>query len=265
MMSSGRLAVGGQDPRRSGADPSEIHHPKARVDFPSTFWMRIEPVNDSGDPQSRAALSELREAYGKSVHAFIRRKENDPDRAADLTQEFFTLLIETDALMAVTERKGKFRSFLMAACTHFLSNHRDYERALKLGEGRSPISMDLLKGERFPRLEPFHELTPHRIFLRQWAITLIERVMSTLETEARQNGKARLFEHVNPALLGRELSPSYADLGRVLGVSETSIKVDVHRFRERYRLLLRTEIARTLDDPAEIDEELARLIAALVD
>jgi RNA polymerase sigma factor (sigma-70 family) len=253
-----------QDSRKTGSKPLPQEQTRPPDEFPVTAWTCIEKVKDSTSSQSRAALAELCEAYWRPVYAFVRRKGNDPDRAADLTQDFFTLLIEPGALAAVTEGKGKFRSFLMAACTHFLSNQRTYERALKRGGGRSPVSIDQVKGEEWLRLEPFHELTPDRIFMREWATTLLERVMATLRAEAYQKGKARLFDRIRPTLLGREASPCYAEIASDLGMSESSIKVAVHRYRSRYRLLLRDEIARTLDDPAEIDEEITTLIAALV-
>jgi DNA-directed RNA polymerase specialized sigma24 family protein len=125
------------------------------------------------------------------------------------------------------------------------------------------ISIDQFKGEEWLRFEPFHELTPDRIFLREWATTLLQRVMATLQAEAHRKGNARLFERIRPVLLGREASPSYAEIAADLGVSESRIKLAAHRYRARYRLLLREEIARTLDDPAEIEEEITTLIAAL--
>jgi len=242
----------------------ELQRTSPQDEFPVTAWTCIEKVKDSTPSESRAALAALCEVYWRPVYAFIRRKGNDPDRAADLTQDFFTLLNEPGAVAAVTEGKGRFRSFLMAACTHFMSNQRIYERALKRGGGRSPISIDQVKGEEWLRLEPFHELTPDRIFLREWATTLLQRVMSTLQEEAHRNGKAPLFDRIRPTLLGREASPCYAEIGSDLGVSESSIKVAVHRYRSRYRVLLRNEIARTLDDPTQIEEEITTLIAALV-
>jgi DNA-directed RNA polymerase specialized sigma24 family protein len=257
--------VGAQDFGSAGFDPWQREGPALPDEFPATVWMRIEKVRDFSPSQSRSALAELCEAYWRPVYAFIRRKGNDPDRAADLTQDFFALLIEPGALAAVTEGKGKFRSFLMAACTHFMSNQRTYDRALKRGGGRRPISIDQFKGEDWPRFEPFHELTPDRIFLREWATTLLNRVMITLEAEACSKGKARLFDRIRPTLLGREAAPRYAEIAADLGVSESTIKVAVHRYRNRYRVLLRDEIGRTLDDPAEINEELTTLIAALVD
>lgn len=199
------------------------------------------------------------------MYAFLRRKGNDPDQAADLTQGFFTVLIETGALSTVTPEKGKFRSFLMAACTHFLCNQKVHERALKRGGGRFLVSIHQLKAEDRLRLEPFHELTPERTFIRQWALTLLDRVMAKLQSEASLKGKTHVFEQVRPVILGREAVPSYAQISAKLGLSETAVKVTVHRYRTRYRALLRDEIARTVDDPAEIEQEITTLIQALAD
>jgi RNA polymerase sigma-70 factor (ECF subfamily) len=259
-----RFVVGTLDSRTTGSEIPQREPVKSSSEFPSTIWMRIEKVRDSSAAQSREALAELCEAYWHPLYAFIRHKGNDPDRAADLTQDFFTLLIEPGALAAVTEGKGKFRSFLMAACTHFLSNQRVYAQALKRGGGHPPVSIDQLAAEDRLRNEPFHEMTPERIFLRQWATTLLDRVMARLRSEASLKGKAALFDQIRPALLGREAA-SYARISANLRVAETTVKVAVHRYRARYGELLRQEIARIVDDPAEIEEEITTLIQALAD
>lgn len=245
------------------AQPGSGQKTPPSEEFPSTVWMRIEQAKDPAKPRSREALSELCEAYWHPVYAFIRRKGNDPDRAADLTQGFFTLVIETGALASVSPEKGKFRSFLMAACSHFVSNQRVYDRAMKRGGGQPLVSIDQLQAENRLRLEPFHEMTPERIFLHQWALTMLDRTMARLRSEATVKGKAQLFEHIRPVLLGREKGPSYAEIAAALGLSETVIKVTVHRYRNRYRELLRDEISRTVDDPAEIDQEISTLLQAL--
>jgi RNA polymerase sigma-70 factor (ECF subfamily) len=234
-------------------------------EFPSTVWIRVEEARDQSQPRSREALAELCEAYWRPVYAFIRRKGNDPDRAADLTQGFFTVLIETGALSSVTPNKGRFRSFLMAACSHFLSNQRVYERALKRGGGRALISIDQLKAEDRLGVEPFHELTPERAFIRQWALTLLDRVMTRLQKEATVKGKAQLFEQLRPAILGSASTPSYQHISDSMGLSESMVRVNVHRYRTRYRVLLHDEIARTLSDPDEIEEEITTLIQALAE
>ncbi len=152
----------------------------------------------------------------------------------------------------------------MAACSHFLSNQRVYEQALKRGGRRSLISFDQAKSEDSLRLEPFHEETPERIFLRAWATNLLNRVMSALKEEARLKGKERLFERIWPSLFEKLASPTYAEVGAELGMSESSVKVSAHRYRNRYRVLLRQEIANTVDDPAQIEEEITTLLDALV-
>jgi RNA polymerase sigma-70 factor (ECF subfamily) len=227
--------------------------------------MRVAKAINASTDQSREALAKLCEAYWRPVYAFIRRKGNDPDRAADLTQDFFTLLIEPGALAAVSEGKGRFRSFLMAACTHFLSNRRDYERTLKRGGGRCPVSIDALKAEDRLWAEPVHHMTPERIFLRDWATTLLDRVIARLRGEADSGGKSRLFDQIRPALLGRELASSYAQVAATLGVRESYVKVAVHRYRKRFGIMLRHEIERTVDDSADIEDEISTLIEVLAD
>jgi RNA polymerase sigma-70 factor (ECF subfamily) len=225
--------------------------------------MVVDKARDSGPAQSREALEQLCQAYWQPVYAFIRRKGNDPDRSADLTQDFFALLLEPGALAAVTERKGKFRSYLMAACTHFLSNRRVYERALKRGGGRPLVSIDRLDAEDRLRREPFHEITPEQIFLRRWATALLDQVMIQLQAEAIAKGKLRLFEQIRPLILHSGVAPRYVLIASDLGIGEATVKVAVHRYRARFRQLLREEIARTLDDPAEIEDEISTLFQAL--
>jgi RNA polymerase sigma-70 factor (ECF subfamily) len=125
--------------------------------------------------------------------------------------------------------------------------------------------MDQLKAEDRYGVEPFHELTPERAFVRQWALTMLNRVMSRLEEEAASRGKAKLFAQVRTAILGREAAPSYAQVSARTGLSEGMVKVSVHRYRTRYRELLREEIARTLSDPDDIEEEITTLIEALAE
>ena len=227
--------------------------------------MRIEQAREPGANRPREAIAELCRDYWHPVYAFIRRKGNDPDRAADLTQDFFTLLLEPGALDGVTPAKGKFRSYLMAVCSHFLANRRTYDRALKRGGGRVAVSIERLAAEQRFAAEPFHEETPERIFLREWARTVLDRAMARLEAETVRKGNPRLLERVKGALLGTELTEPYAEIAASLGINETAVKVAVHRFRARLRDYIRSEIARTVDDPGEIEEEITTLIRVLHD
>jgi RNA polymerase sigma-70 factor (ECF subfamily) len=172
-------------------------------------------------------------------------------------------LLEKRDLVSIDRGKGKFRSFLMAACTHYLANQRDHDRAKKRGGGRGVISIDRLNAEGRYGREPAHELTAERLFERQWALTLLERVVERLESEMVQAGKARQFAVLKPALLGGAARAPFSQIAIELGLSEDAARAAAHRLRKRYRDTLRDEVARTLDEPALVDEEIAALFAAL--
>src|SRR3954447_13330431 len=133
-------------------------------EFPSTLWDRIAQAREPGGGQAREALAGLCRDYWHPVYAFIRRKGNDPDRAADLTQDVFALLLEPGALDGVSPAKGKFRSYLMAVCSHYLANRRDHDRALKRGGGRTVVSIERLAAEQRYAAEPSHEETSETLF-----------------------------------------------------------------------------------------------------
>jgi RNA polymerase sigma-70 factor (ECF subfamily) len=214
-------------------------------------------------PEGRAALAEICQAYWYPVYAFVRRKGLDPDDAQDLVQGFFSRLLEHEDLHQLDPAKGKFRSFLMAACSHFLANQRDHQRAQKRGGGRTLLTIDRLESEARYSREPAHDLTPERLYLRRWATTLLEHVLERLGREQDEAGKGRLFAALKPTLLGESGAATYQVLGNQLGLSEGAVRVAAHRLRERFRTLLREEVGRTLDDPAKVDEEIRDLFAAL--
>ena len=165
-------------------------------------------------------------------------------------------------MAAVDRSKGRFRSFLVASCAHYLSNRHDHERRLKRGRGQVIVPIDVASAEDRYRREPAHELTPERLFERQWATTLLERVLERLEAEMAAAGKAPTFVALKPALLGSAERLSYAEVAADLGCSEGAARAAAHRLRARYRTLLRQEVARTLEDTSAIDEEIRELFAA---
>lgn len=230
--------------------------------FTTTHWSVILTARREGDPQAREALALLCRVYWYPLYAFVRRKGCDPDTAQDLVQGFFARMLDKDDLQDVDPAKGRFRSFLMASCTHYLANRRDYERAEKRG-GRTVVPIDLADAERRYGRESSHSLTAERLFLRRWAMTLLDGVLDRLQTEMTAAGKARLFEALKPALLGEPDSSSYRELGESAGLSEGATRVAAHRMRKRYRELLREEVGRTLAEPGDVDEELQDLFAAL--
>jgi DNA-directed RNA polymerase specialized sigma24 family protein len=228
--------------------------------FPTTCWSVVVAARGSPRAESRAALESLCAAYWYPLYAFIRGRGQPAHAAEDLTQSFFTRLIEKDVLDAVDRSKGRFRAFLLAACKDFLANHRDHELCQKRGGGRRFVPID---AEDRIVAASAQGLTPEALFDRQWGLALLERVLHRLADEMDRAGKSPLFDRLKPALLGENQAPSYSSMGEPLGMTEGAVKVAVHRLRGRYRELLRDEIAQTVADPADVDDEIRDLFQAL--
>jgi RNA polymerase sigma-70 factor (ECF subfamily) len=200
--------------------------------------------------------------YWYPVYAYTRHRGWSHAEAQDLTQEFFTRLLEKDVLASVDEGRGRFRSFLLAACKNFLSNERDRARAQKRGGGRHLLSLDFSTAEGRYRSEPAFAETPARLFERRWALTLLDQVLDRLRQENEAAGKGRLFASLKVFLTG-DGGPSYAEVAAELGSSEGAIKVAIHRLRGRYRDLLREEIAQTVESAEQIEDEIQALFRAV--
>jgi RNA polymerase sigma factor (sigma-70 family) len=196
------------------------------------------------------------------VYAFIRRQGYRADDGADLTQEFFARVLEKQYFHDADPARGRFRAFLCASIRHFLSNQRDRARTLKRGGNQSPISLELETAEGRYQLEPRDDLTPEKLFDRQWALMLLERVLVRLREEQTSAGKAELFDHLKGFLTGDSATP-YADVGKASGMTEGAVKVAVHRLRRRFRDALVQEIAETVSNPADIDAEIEYLLKAV--
>jgi RNA polymerase sigma-70 factor (ECF subfamily) len=201
--------------------------------------------------------------YWYPLYAFVRSRGLPPEEAEDRTQAFFAHLLEKDSLRHVDPARGKFRSFLLASFRNFLSDDRSKERALKRGGGVAPLSLDAEEAENRFRLEPVDNLTPERIFDRQWALTVIERALAALEERYARAGKRDHFDALKVFLSGEKRPVPQADVARSLGVSELAVKVAVHRLRKRFRDALRDEIAQTVTSRKDVDGELRFLYDAL--
>jgi len=212
-------------------------------------------------PESREALETLCRHYWQPLYAFVRRQGHSPHDAQDLTQEFFARLLGKNYLAAVERQKGRFRSFLLAALKHFLANEWDKLRAQKRGGGKTAIFIDAAAAETSCAGALAAEETADRIYDRRWALTLLERTMQRLEQEYQS--KARAFERLRPALIGERDSLPYAQIARELDSTEGAVKAAVHRLRQRYREILREEIADTVASKSEVEEELRQLFSAL--
>ena len=231
--------------------------------FPTTRWSRVVAAGDLAAPEAREALASLCAAYWYPLYAFIRRKGHGPDAALDLTQEYFARLLEKGTIAAADRGKGRFRSFLLADCSHFLAHRREKDRALKRGGGTAPLSIDARDAEgRYVR-EPAHHQTPEHLFERDWALALLEGVLARLRGEYHDSGRGEVFEVLKVALTEDPRSVPQAKLAARLGTGEGAVQVAVHRLRKRYRALVREAIAATVADEAEVVGEIRELFAAL--
>jgi RNA polymerase sigma-70 factor (ECF subfamily) len=211
---------------------------------------------------ARNALAQLCQSYWYPLYAYVRRRGNSPQDAEDLTQGFFRRLLELNSLAAIECEKGKFRSFLLASLNHYLSDEWDRERAQKRGKGQV-ISLDADMAEARWSHEPADTLTPEKLFERKWAVTLLDTVVQRLQREYERAGKGPLFLALRFSILGEKAEEPYAKLSAELGLSEAALRVAVHRLRQRYRQMLRDEIARTVASEAEIEGEIQHLYQAL--
>ncbi len=217
-----------------------------------------------GDDSSNAAdaLAELCRTYWYPLYTYLRSRGHFTHEAEDLTQSFFTSLLGRDFLAKIDRRKGTFRSFLLASLKHFLSDERDRASAQKRGGGKPIIALDGLDAGTRYRLEPAHHLSPDKMFEKQWALSVLELVLSRLQSEAAVAGNHALFAALQSSLTDHQ-SARYAAIARDLDMTEVAIKSAALRLRRRYRKLLIEEIAQTVSDPDQIDGEIQYLMSCL--
>jgi len=231
--------------------------------FPSTHWSVVLSTQADNPAQARAALEALCTVYWYPLYAYLRRRSQQPADAEDLVQGFIEHLLERRFFQAADPDKGRFRAYLLASLKHFVAAAATRAGRLKRGDGRPPLSLDVVLAERRYAQEPVDPANPEQFYERRWALTLLETVLRRLETEAADSGRADLFRQVKGVLLGDRGGVTYAELAPQLGLSETALSVTVHRLRRRYRELVREEIAQTVSRPVEIDEEMRHLFQAL--
>lgn len=233
------------------------------VRFTATSWTNVLAAQQAGSPEAGAALEKLCHTYWYPLYAYIRRKGNDPHKAQDLNQEFFYRLIKENYLGAADRRKGKFRSFLLAALNHFMSNQRDFERAAKRGGGQTILSLDAGDAENRFLQEPASGLSPEKIFERNWFLALFDQALARLREEQAAAGRVAVFDQVKQFIIEDAESGDYNAVAVRLNMTPNAVAVTVHRWRERYKKLVHDEIVRTVAEPGEIDDELRRFFAVL--
>ena len=218
-------------------------------------------AGEQSSAQGQEALARLCQIYWLPVYAFVRKRGYVPEQAEDLTQDFFQAFLEKNSVARAVRDRGRFRSFLMTSVENFLRNAHERSQAQKRGGGHSFVSLnDLDFEEAYQSHEIASDSDPARDFEVRWALTVLDRVMQRLREEFVEHDRAELFDALEAHLLGDVDSAPYSELSERFGISVTNIKTTALRLRRRYQLLLRDEIAQTVAQPGEIDEEIRYLM-----
>jgi len=232
--------------------------------FATTHWSVVLAAADADSPRAKSALEHLCRTYWYPLYSYVRRRGYGHEDAQDLTQGFLLRWLESKSFARADASKGRLRSFLLAGLNHFLSDEWDRASAQKRGGGRPTLSfMDTQTADERYRLEPVDERSPEKLFDQRWALTLLDQVMARSEQEFREAGKVELFQRLRAFLIAGTGEESYAEVGAELGMSREAVKKAVQRMRHRYYELFREEVAHTVADPAEVEEELRCLCAVI--
>ncbi len=237
--------------------------PERTGQFNTTHWSVVLLAGQEQSAQSAAALEKLCRAYWHPIYVFARRKGCSEEDAKDLTQHFFYSLLERGDFGGLDPRKGKFRTFLLTAFTYFLANEHDRANAQKRGGGKTIVSLDEFSAEELCVSSPASEQSAAKLFDARWARSVVAQALNLLKEEMTAAGKGAQFEALKGFLTSEAAEGEYAVVARKLGTADSSVGVLVHRLRQRYRQLVREQVAQTVTSPAELDEEMRHLFDVL--
>jgi RNA polymerase sigma factor (sigma-70 family) len=229
--------------------------------FVTTHWSVVLTAGQKESPHAAEALENLCRVYWYPLYVYVRRQGNNPQEAQDLTQDFFSRFLGKNYLARADRDRGKFRTFLLRSLQNFLINEWKREGRLKRGGGVEFLCIDANIAEHQYATEPATASDPEVAYEERWAVTLIERVLTTLRQEYDGAHRARLFDELKCFIWGDKSAASYAEIARDLSLTEGNVKVAVHRLRQSFRERLRAEVAHTVSRPEDIDEELRHLIS----
>jgi RNA polymerase sigma-70 factor (ECF subfamily) len=244
-------------------DMREPGNPDSPRAFATTHWSVVLAAGKDESTPGQTALETLCRAYWYPIYVYVRRKGRGPDDAQDLTQEFFAQLINKHHLRLADRNKGKFRTFLLATLDYFLAREWSRAHRQKRGGQFSFISLEQQTPEERYRLEPADNDTPEKQFSRQWALAVLQHTMEELERECEANGKGSLFREAKNLLSGERDHEAYAGISQRLGMAPGAARMAVLRLRQRHGELLRAELAQTVSQAEEVDEEMSFMLEAL--
>ena len=229
--------------------------------FATTHWTVVLAAGRKHTPQSDTALEQLCKTYWFPLYAYVRRRGHSKEDAEDLTQTFFARFLEKNYLEGLNGERGRFRAFLLASLKHFLANEWDKSQCQKRGGNKTHLSLDWQTADTQFQVAA-NSASPDQEFDREWALALLAKVIERLQTECEMDGRAEQFNELKIFLSAGKGALPYSDVAKNLGVEEGAVRVAVHRLRKRYRQLLQEEVAQTLADPTQADEEMKALFAA---
>ena len=232
--------------------------------FPSTHWS-ILLEEGSADSATQRLLTRVCDRYWYPLYAYLRKRGHSSHDAQDLAQGFLCKMLENDGLAMASPERGRFRSYLLGALKHFENDRRKYDQAEKRGSGRAPVSIEEELAEERYQNEPADNLTPEKVFDREWALALLQEVIDQLKTEYHQQGKADVFEALSDYLSVKPEKSTYPQIAESLGVSAGNVRVMVNRMRKRYKSILTETISQTVDSEEDIQKELQYLFSTFSD
>jgi RNA polymerase sigma-70 factor (ECF subfamily) len=238
---------------------------RTAVQFATTHWSAIFAAVNSESSEAAAALENLCGQYWYPLYAFARRQGHSAEDAEDLVQSFLADFLERKALQAADPARGRFRSFLLICFKRYATNEWRRGQTAARGGGKSLFSLDAFTPEELYAREVRSPLSPDQLYDRAWACGILDRTAQALREDYARRDQSERFELLEPFLPGASRELSYGEVARRLGLSEVSVRAEVHRLKQRYRRLLRAQIAPTVSDADEIDQELKSLMAALAE
>lgn len=230
--------------------------------FPTTRWSVVLGATQAPSPPREKALQALCEAYWRPLYAFVRRSGMSPEDAEDAVQGFLSSLLTGSGIAGVERDRGRFRSYLLAALRHYNLTQRTRTQALKRGGGETPISLSIDHHDAERTLEIADDRTPEQAYAHAWAMEILGRARARLRERFDTDGDTARFEALEPFLLAGDM-PRYREVAEHLAMTETNVRVAVHRLRVRFREALREEVADTVSSAAEVDDELRAVIDAV--
>ncbi len=231
--------------------------------FATTHWSVVLAAGEQNTPESAEALEQLCRTYWYPIYVYVRHRGYSPEDTQDLTQQFFQRFLEKGAFSAANPARGRFRTFLLTSLQHFLADDWKHAHRAKRGGWAIEVPVEAAEAEVQGVTELTDAMTPERLYEEHWAITLLDGVLERVHEDYRRAGKERLFERLRNFVWGPASCESYAGPAKDLGLAEGTLRVAVHHLRKQYREQLRAEVAHTVSEPGEVDEELRYLITVV--